>query len=946
VVAREGDPGFVGPVRPKEGDPGFVGPVRPISSGSGGGGGGIQGPVQEGIDPEIFSRTGKSVKIGSPEAKKIIAIEAQIKDAAEKKARIESAKDRVRLLKEQKSRTIAGQISAKDTPQSFIGPVRPTSSSSIEGPSQSKIGLPPTGRPSFGTIGLPGALIETGKRAIGRLAGKREGSFQLQNILSPLDATVVPKAGRAAFQIGDRGIETRDLGLLKLGAAVGLSKVSEAKFTTFGEIQKEIESGRSEKIIPEQKRQQARIDSGEISLEDATTEFKSFQQDVFKSSPDVPGITGKRRSPIRTAVDIGLSATPLTAFTAAAVSSQADPIKVDVEAIKSGTTSIAGASTQRPSLRTTGFIGAGVLGVASKGFSQQEGGILSRQAVREAEKELSGKLLVPTGPSKTIGSGPGTALIEESGIRQLQGGLSKQEIVVRQLVTEASGGRVAVPGGRAISKTQIFDPISGKIIKGAKEQFTLGTKFPLDVSTGGRAVSRSGSGINFEQEIPDILSARGTGFIKKKGATDFTEFDILGVGIKSKKGVTTLGFKEADVLLSTEEALFKETGKKAFTSEGRLVTRFQRGGTKVSPTEKVFRETGDELFGKIGEPIRTKSGAPIVRIQETGLRVRDATSFSFTPTAKNVPKLDDLFSIGPQPVRIIKGARKAKVIEFPEGASVDVVKLDIGIKTPKVSPTPKATPPTTTGETLQVLKQEPVKVSGFKESSKVASSAISGRAFDFIKPASVQVAKTTPLIGIPRAVGGGGLSSFQLSPTKQQGTLLIDKGLLAPKAKEVFDFVPQISVGISTASTTVTKKSKVSKLKPSKAQAESLAIETTQNIAQLQKPAKLQETSIDFVQTIPTFTPTLDVPSSTSGFGDFGFGGIILPKIPSLGGTGAPPKKERGRKLKQRKIKASFTAVALGIETGIPKTLSGFGLDPFAIRGLKKRKKSKKRNKK
>jgi len=194
----------------------------------------------------------------------------------------------------------------------------------------------------------------------------------------------------------------------------------------------------------------------------------------------------------------------------------------------------------------------------------------------------------------------------------------------------------------------------------------------------------------FEQKVDDLITLRGTAFAKPKGSSSFTEFDILATGSKSKKGTGVLGFQKGETLLSTEEALFKETGRKTFLRSGRQVTRFSRAGTRISPTERMFIETGDDLFGKVGKPIRTKEGAPIIRIKETGVRVRDATSFDFIVEPKNVPKLGSLFKTEPRPINFGRGTRVPRVrttkTDFPKSTQEGVINLVTDVKTTKIPP--------------------------------------------------------------------------------------------------------------------------------------------------------------------------------------------------------------------------------------------------------------------
>ena len=564
---------------------------------------------------------------------------------------------------------------------------------------------------------------------------------------------------------------------------------------------------------------------------------------------------------------------------------------------------------------TTGALDIGFgLGISGRGVSQVSSGLLSKQAIKESQKELSSKLFVPSKQAKVIGRGKGTALIETSQIRTLKGGLTKQEVKTLSLVTEASGGRVASPGGKLISKTQIFDPITGKIIKGSKETFNIGTKFPLDVSRGGRA-----GGV----EIPDLITARGKSFIKKKGASSFTEFDTLSVGIKSKKGTGILGFQKGETLLSTEEALFKETGRKSFLRSGKQVTRFSRAGTRISPTERIFKETGDDLFGKVGRPVTTREGLPIVKIKETGVRVRDAASFDFIVEPKNVPKLGDLFSVSPQPFKPTRVPRvRTTKTDFPKSTQEGVINLVTETKTTKIPPIIQ---PSKSGQVLiQVPKNELI---SFKESSKVAASAVSKGA-SLIPPSQVSKTSSLPLIAIPKMVGGNGLQTVKISRPKLEEKFKqkFDLGI-GTKFKGAFDTKTKTDSGFKTGSLIDT----ASATKTAQASAQAFQFK--------------QATKKDFLynkDTVNIFT-TIDTPFKTPSYtgkfriGGFGFG---LPKLPVF-----KKPKSKAQKGKQRtQYQPSFTASALNIRAVKVPSIAGLSIRPIiSSKVIKKRKKSKRK---
>lgn len=946
-----------GPVRPGTSESVFR--ATGASVPSRGASGGISGPVRPGTDEEVFRATGKSVPTGSAQA---VKLRAEIKARASQDAK-KAFDQAAALSKSQResdiSRTIAGQI----------GGGRPSAISGVSSPGGIFTGAGAR-RP------FVSKLRESG-RAAGAFA-RAEGGFG--EIFTPFDPKLkTPEIAPSLFRGAGGGTIIQDptfqpaefrstvgltAGELKLQLQTAKGEVPEITFEggrapTFGTAGVPAEA--VEKRISERAgtQLQADIEGGSITFDEDETKFQEQAQAELSKrvSAELESFRGKRRGTTEIVEGLGRPV-PI-------VSGLAEIGAITALSTTPAGSAIAGAlltsrgsrgiieSTTAEDLtfgqRATG-VGLGVvdigfgLGIGGRGVTQARGGLLSKQAIREAERDLGSTIFVPPKPGRVIGRGSGTALIETSQVRQLgTGGLTKQEIKSLSLVTEVSGGRVAVPGGRAISRTQIFDPISGQIIKGTPEEFIIGTKFPLDVSRGGRGVTRRGGKTVFEQDIQELISVEGTAFVRPKGRSGFTEFDILATGGKTPTGTGVLGFQRGQTLISTEEALFKETGRQAFLPSGRAVTRFQRGGTRISPTERIFKETGDGIFGRVGDPFLTEGGLPVVRIERTGARVRDATSLDFVTEAKGIPKLGDLFDTGPQPFRPVRGARRGTTIDFTGDTRGDIIQLTTGIKVPK---TPKITPDRL-GPGGQITIQTPAaELTTFEEASKVAAVAVS-RGAGLRPPVSVADTSFRPLTGIPRASGGAGLTDLQIDVAqtttdfaRPSGTLLIEKRAPVIKVKpgtrdlDAIGLITEPRFDIGTQVDTTTRFGT--------SQAIGTAFDVTSIQASLGiqafKPGKLTGVPATFA---PTFGPAIGPSFEPTALRGAGFG---FPGVPSLGGGGAPRRRRKGKKVR-RKIAPSFTGIVLEIETGLPKA-GVFGLSPFAIRGIgrpKKKKKSKKK---
>ncbi len=194
-----------------------------------------------------------------------------------------------------------------------------------------------------------------------------------------LDLLSKPTAQQAAFTQFSFGTPTEDL-------------PSTGRTVTFGDIQSDIEFSRALDIGAARKGAELKIKSerdliqrdifgGGTTLEEgrkqfdenllkADTQFQSDIEDIFKAQPDVKGITGRRREGLQFGAeifrDIGLLSTGLTSVTAGASRLKSDPLIIeDIEAIKSGETTIGAQTRQRPSLDTAVFFVGGLAPTAS-----------------------------------------------------------------------------------------------------------------------------------------------------------------------------------------------------------------------------------------------------------------------------------------------------------------------------------------------------------------------------------------------------------------------------------------------------------------------------------------------------------------------------------------------------------------------------------------------------
>lgn len=503
---------FAGPTRPGTSVSTFraTGVSAPVS-GSGGGGGDIKGPTRPGTDVEVFRKTGQSVISGSEEALRIRAdIAAQEKQA--EATRIEAQKISTQLEKERQETIRAGTV---------VGQLEKG------GPKPFQVDLPPTNQRGFVTTGFGRAAFESGKQIVRRFTKTGGDRPSLSAILAPFDRTVKPKFAQQAFidPVTDKVVSAEKL----TGTQIKLLKESGVDIKTFGEFQTGIEQERSKLISAERERLQSGIDIGG-DFETAQKEFTSFQKDVFKTTPDVKGIKEPRRSPVRTFVDVSLTSTPLTSFAAAAAVSKTDPVKVDVEAIKSGA-SIGAVTTQRPGVGTAGFLVGGLIGGASR--------------VSAGGREVT---------LGTVEEALSQSRLSQRGVR----------LVTKEKIIDVSAGIGRAEGTTALQRSIVVSKVSdgGKIVSsvGREEFIATGKTFFAEkpfVLGGSREILAKTSVLEgFGKVTPgisDVFVRERTGFeavLGKKGLVGESKI-FPQAQFKLQQPSVSLGTKVDDIILST-----------------------------------------------------------------------------------------------------------------------------------------------------------------------------------------------------------------------------------------------------------------------------------------------------------------------------------------------------------------------------------------------------------
>jgi hypothetical protein len=742
-----------------------------------------------------------------------------------------------------RSGTISGQVESRTTiPRGFQ-------------PSGARVDVPRTDADRrFVRLGFGQAIARTTRNILGQFRSPGKERVPFTEIISPFDLTVTPKAVQEAVVLPSGKIISAEKfsGFQK-------SQLEKAGFElqTFGEIQKGIETGRQQQVLEfrgfeeEQLSKQfsglqSQVDIGGLTLkeargkgtaltQEAQERFATKQEDIFKATPDVKGIREPRRSPVRTLVELGVFATAGTPLgialpVAAAASSQQDPLKIDIGQVTSGRTSIGGAITQRPSLRTASFLGGTLFG---GGLALREAGraatqvrvtsalqaIEQRPITQFALQRQIGKDIVEVGVFKGVGdTSIGTGQIVSVG-RQVKGGTRFAGRVDTTVITKEffSGRPIILTEQRAFAGRGVSLPKVGEITP------SIGEVTSVPISRGA------------------IIGGR---------KTNLAQFEI-------------------------------------FTKPQQLQKEFF-GGISV--------KQGDLTLGQFG---RIKS-ANVKTFVGRGFRGTGGLEINFPVETRAITR-----AISPKAPRRVSGLTGGRLTPF-SATFKPVVK---GFGGPSLS---------------QALP----KLAGFTTPKPTTS--------------------VRSLLGIPRAVGGEGLTQQQLI-SGRGGFVPLGTGRAGLELKD-------ISIGkLSPLSLTGLKERDISRERFGTGVAQTPFQVSAQKPAQLQKLGLRQVQQQRLVEELVQPARVQRGPRFDFGFG-FGLAGFpVLPFIPSLG------RSPTGRRVKKRRkvrvpIRPSFTGIVLDIQPPArPIKFAGIdlGIAPGQIRGLetgfdvpKRKKKKKKKSKK
>lgn len=521
---------------------------------------------------------------------------------------------------------------------------------------------PLTESPTTATLSFPQAAKASATRFVQRLVpgGERPG---FSDILTPFDRAVTPKREREVLIIGGQQFDTERL----TERQKRLAQESGAELTTFGDIQKGIETGRQEDIASQREDFQRRIDTGDISLEDAEKQFTQTQKDIFTATPDVPGVRARPVSPFRQVIDLATISTPVTSAIGAQVSAKDDPLVVDVGAIERGA-SIEASLTQRPSLRTATFVGGTVLGggeaLLKSGRDVQA--VRVAEAQRRAGFSQTGFRIPGDKGFVDISSGVGRF----DGVTAFQRTVSESRLVDGRLIqtggktefisigrTEFAGKPFVEGGSRAFAvQTEILPSTTGKISTGlSKVVSTPTTEFSAVLQRRGLV----GSARAFReapiksQDVIGFGAKRGDEIASVGGEVTGLSADVLrGGGFKFTEGVSLSGRLEGSSVLKILRPA-KDSG----------VSSIVGGGTKT-PFSTTFAEVqAPQVSTRVFSPpaIKAPKISPVTTRQEplgfglprsvggTGLtdtQLAQATNLQ-APGLVGRPRLDFEISRGP-----------------------------------------------------------------------------------------------------------------------------------------------------------------------------------------------------------------------------------------------------------------------------------------------------------
>ncbi len=459
---------------------------------------------------------------------------------------------------------------------------------------------------------------------------------------------------------------------------------------------------------------------------------------------------------------------------------------------------------------------------------------------------------------------------------------------------------------------------------------------------GGKEVARFGEGQLF-LEAPEIGGVVGFKVPKDIGrGSIFETRTIRGFG------------KEAKIITELRSPVF-QTGKDAFSITGgkgkstleffsiekgkpiKIVEQFKFGGRQVVSQAPPKSIVGDLRF-TFGEDVTGSFGKGF--IQRKG--VDEFTQFGFGGISKEVKselgtftrlqsgKVTGLRLEGVKPLRRGGLTFKSGFVKIPiseEGAIKKLVlpttDFDIGfIQAGKGSKTSFAT------TFQQIQAPPPIGI------SKVIEKQI------FKAPITTTADVSKSLIGIPRFVGGSGLTQQQIQ--RDQGLVqqefsvskFKEIGKQQTRQKDIFSIGQLDRIIQGDITRTLTRTLQIPQTK----------LEQRLNIKQIEKQFQITELEL---------TKQFDVPTGRTipfdPFGKFDFGRPRFP-FPSIPKEEQFPRKGVKGKRARVPIRPSFTGIVLEIETGIPETTIIGGIDigilPGQIRGIAKRKKTKKIKKK
>jgi len=452
-------------------------------------------------------------------------------------------------LKVQQQKVQAEQLSAKKE-KVFSG----TIAGQLSSGKPSSIGTVPEGNMGFVKGNVPSALFQSGRRLVKRVAGGVDRP-SFSDIIAPIDRTVTTKQSSEAVLTsrgkGYIGVENIPKVYKKLLEKKGVET------TTFGDIQRGIEKKREGEILSARDVLQEKVNTGELGLEQAQKDFSLKQEKIFKASKDVKGISSPRKAFLGTVIESAVYVNPLTSFSAAAYSSKSDPMKIDIKSLESGT-SIGGAITQRPSLRTTGYLAAGVVGagglVSAGGraveLAQIESSLRAAQLSQKGRRFVSGDLAIDV--TSGFGKSSGTA----SSISKV----TKSQVVGDEVISSGteryitygkkfwSGKNYIVGGERSFSAK-----ISGAFeIEGTSSSFGAGRVGTTQKNIFSAVEGKKGANIKltkfaegrFEMNpIAGISSKKGNVITSFSGKVESADLEYINLAAKRGKGYQGINVK-------------------------------------------------------------------------------------------------------------------------------------------------------------------------------------------------------------------------------------------------------------------------------------------------------------------------------------------------------------------------------------------------------------------